>query len=262
MNDEFYIGWEDKAAPRQRRFVRVVVLMLFILALGVAFVLAAVQHATDASVFEFGEIKSFSGVLQMEPYPHLLVMRPGETAGCLTFSTYYLVLPFKHGLDREQFAGLDGKNVSLKGTLIYRAGQTMVEALPETIKAADKPVQELSGTEIVDLGKQTFEGEIVDSKCFLGVMNPGELLPHRACAIRCIAGGIPPMLLVRQKNGSLVDLLLVSAEGKPVNQQVLDMVAEPVQITGEVERQGDLLILRADPDSYRRLNKINDGTGK
>jgi hypothetical protein len=37
-----------------------------------------------------------------------------------------------------------------------------------------------------------------------------------------------------------------------VNQQVLDMVAEPVEITGEVERQGDLLILRADPATYRR----------
>ena len=34
---------------------------------------------------------------------------------------------------------------------------------------------------------------------------------------------------------------------------VLDLVAEPVQITGEVERQGDLLFLRADPSTYRRL---------
>jgi hypothetical protein len=46
--------------------------------------------------------------------------------------------------------------------------------------------------------------------------------------------------------------LLVSAEGKPVNKDVLDMVAEPVEITGDVERQGDLLVLRADPRSYRR----------
>jgi len=31
------------------------------------------------------------------------------------------------------------------------------------------------------------------------------------------------------------------------------MVAEPVEITGEVERQGELLILRADPATYRRV---------
>ena len=107
---------------------------------------------------------------------------------------------------------------------------------------------------MVKLGRQTLKGEIVDSKCYLGVMNPGQLLPHRACAIRCISGGIPPVLLVRQTNGAATYLLLVSAAGRPVNQQVLDLVAEPVQITGEVERQGRLLILRADPSTYRRVN--------
>jgi hypothetical protein len=105
----------------------------------------------------------------------------------------------------------------------------------------------------IQLGKQTLTGEIVDSKCFLGVMNPGQLTPHRACAIRCISGGVPPVLLVRQRDGPAIYLLLVSAEGKPVNKQVLDMVAEPVEITGEVERQGELLILRADPAMYRKL---------
>jgi hypothetical protein len=59
-------------------------------------------------------------------------------------------------------------------------------------------------------------------------------------------------LLVRQKDGPPIYLLLVSAEGKPVNQQVLDLVTEPVEITGEVERQGELLVLKADPGTYRR----------
>src|SRR5947207_1819862 len=98
------------------------------------------------------------------------------------------------------------------------------------------------------LGRRTLVGEIVDSKCFLGVMNPGQLTPHRACAIRCISGGVPPVLVVRQKNGPAIYLLLVASDGKPV----LDIVAEPVEITGEVEREGDLLILRADPATYHR----------
>jgi len=93
----------------------------------------------------------------------------------------------------------------------------------------------------------------VDSKCFLGVMNPGQLTPHRACAIRCISGGVPPVLLVRQKDGQAIYLLLDSAESKPVNKEVLELVAEPVEITGEVEQQGELLIMRADPRTYRRL---------
>ncbi len=130
----------------------------------------------------------------------------------------------------------------------------MMEALPDSIKVAEQQSFSLPGTETVGLGRQTLVGEIVDSKCFFGVMNPGDLTPHRACAIRCISGGVPPVLLVRQKDGPAIYLLLVSADGKAVNKQVLDMVAEPVQITGEVERQGELLILRAEPSTYRRLN--------
>ena len=66
--------------------------------------------------------------------------------------------------------------------------------------------------------------------------------------------GVPPVLLVRQKDGPAIYLLLVSADGKPVNKQVLNFVAESVEITGDVERQGELLILRADPATYRRVS--------
>ena len=253
MNDEFYIGWEAKAAPRIGRFMRVVVAWMILATTGLALVFAAMQHTIGVSVFEWGNVKRLSGVLKLQPYPHLLVARPGQTDGQPGYSTYYLVAPFKFGLDRAKLAAFDGKAVSLQGTLIYRGNQTMVEALPDSIKATATSTAAITGGKVIQLGRQTLVGEIVDSKCYLGVMNPGQLIPHRACAIRCISGGIPPVLLVRQQDGPVIYLLLVSADGKPVNQQVLDMVAEPVEITGEVERQDELLILRADPSTYRRV---------
>jgi hypothetical protein len=251
VNDEFYIGWEAKAAPGIGRAARQVVIVLLLLTMVAAAVLAVSQRMIGQSVFEWGTSKTFSGILQTQPYPHLLVPRPGNVAGKPQFSTYYLVAPWKFGLSREAIAALSGKAVTLKGTLIYRGNQTMVETKPEWIRADEKPAT-ISLPQSVSLGKQTLVGEIVDSKCFLGVMNPGQLTPHRACAIRCISGGVPPVLLVRQKDGQATYLLLVSSDGKPVNQHVLDKVAEPVEITGEVERQGDLLILRTDPATYRR----------
>jgi hypothetical protein len=253
MNDEFYIGWEDKAAPNIAKTVRQAVIGLAILAWFIPAVLALCQHMIGASVFEWGTVKKFSGILKIEPYPHLLVPRPGLPGAQPNFSTYYLVAPFKFGLDREKLSRFEGKRVSLQGTLIYRGNQTMVEALPDSIRVAESQSPSLPNAETIPLGRQTLTGEIVDSKCFLGVMNPGQLTPHRACAIRCISGGVPPLLLVRQKHGPAIYLLLVSADGKPVNQAVLDLVAEPVQITGEVERQGELLILRADPATYKRV---------
>ena len=103
------------------------------------------------------------------------------------------------------------------------------------------------------LGTFTFTGEIIDSKCFLGVMNPGTLKPHRACATRCISGGIPPMLAVRTSDGATMYLLLVSKDGQTVNKEVLDLIAEPVTITGEMVQHGDLLFLHADPATYQRV---------
>src|SRR3989441_604250 len=253
QSDEFYIGWEAKVASGIRKTVRNIVVALLLLALLAPVVLAVSQRMIGVSVFEWGTHKMFSGILQTTPYPHLLVPRPGNADGLSRYSTYYLVAPWKFGLDRETIAPLDGKSVTLKGTLIYRGDQTMIETKPEWIQAKENASAPAAVPQAMALGKQTLIGEIVDSKCFLGVMNPGQLTPHRACAIRCISGGVPPVLLVRQKDGPAIYLLLVSADGKPVNKQVLDLVAEPLEITGEVERQGELLILRADPATYRKL---------
>lgn len=254
MNDEFYIGWEKQAAPGIVRVVRWAVVLLLLIAVLAPVGLAVSQRMIGASVFEWGMVKHFSGILQVSPYPHLLVPRPGHIEGQTGFSTYYLVAPWKFGLKPEAIVAFDGKPVTLKGTLIYRGDQTMIEVVDGSIQATNLATPVLAGQETVALGRQTLVGEIVDSKCFLGVMNPGQLAPHRACAIRCISGGVPPVLLVRQKDGPAIYLLLVSSDGKPVNQQVLDLVAEPVEVTGDVEGQGDLLILRADPATYRRVS--------
>ena len=255
QNAEFYIGWQAQAPPVIGRFVRRAAGLLLGLAIGLGILLALAQRTIGVSVFEWGQVKGFAGILRSQPYPHLLVPRPGASDGPASFSSYYLVNPFKFGLDPAIASRLDGKTVSMKGTLIYRGEQTMIEVVADSIQPvedAEGKIPQLQGASRLSLGRQTLLGEIVDSKCYLGVMNPGALIPHRACAIRCISGGIPPVLLVRQAAGPALYFLLVSSEGKPVNKEVLDLVAEPVQITGEVERQGGLLILRADPGTYRR----------
>jgi hypothetical protein len=273
MTDEFYIGWQNQAPVVIARHVRKTVVSLLVLLFVLAGIISFAQRTISVSVFEWGTLKNFKGTLKLDPYPHLLVQRPGLNG---SQSAYYLVAPFKFGLNPVSLASLDGKAVSLKGTLIYRGNQTMIEADPESIKLAadqasvshlsrDNSMSALqhSNTPIIQVATSspgtpssslvTLQGEIVDSKCYLGVMNPGQLTPHRACAVRCISGGIPPILLVRQHQGPPLYFLLVSSDGHQVNKQVLDMVAEPIEITGEVIRQGELSILRADPATYRPI---------
>jgi hypothetical protein len=58
---------------------------------------------------------------------------------------------------------------------------------------------------------------------------------------------------VRDRSGRELHLLLVGADGRALNREILDFVAEPVAVTGRVLRYDDLLVLRADPSAYRRL---------
>ena len=110
------------------------------------------------------------------------------------------------------------------------------------------------GAEREPLGRCTLRGEIADSKCHLGAMNPGRRKVHRACAMNCIAGGIPPVLLVDREDGGTDVALLVGPSGEVVNDAVLPLVGLPVEVTGELWREDGLLILSADPAAIRRLD--------
>jgi hypothetical protein len=257
MSDEFYIGWQAAAPPGIAWRIRRVVVGLIALAVILGGLLAAGQRTIGRSVFEWGRVKTFAGILKGDPYPHLLVPRPGASEGPAAFSSYYLVNPFKFGLDRDGVKPLEGMWVELRGTIIHRENQTMIEVVEGSIQpaSAKEAVSTQAVSPSISLGEQTLSGEIVDSKCYLGVMNPGALIPHRACAIRCISGGVPPVLLVRRATGTPLYFLLVARDGAAVNREVLGMVAEPLEITGEVRRQGDLLVLYADPSTYRRIGE-------
>ena len=84
-------------------------------------------------------------------------------------------------------------------------------------------------------------GEIVDSKCYFGVMNPGNGKVHRDCAVRCISGGIPPAFLVRDVSGRIEALLLANWK-----RELLDHIAEPVTIRGRLVRSSGRLTLYAE----------------
>ena len=249
--EPFYIGWQGETAPGLARFVRERVIAVLLVALGLAAGIAATQAPFGASRFEFGVERSFEGQIELSPYPMLIVDRPGaENTGGAPTSRWLLTVFGKRGAD-SAVVHLAGRRVRLTGTLIDRDGVTMVELLPESL--VDLGAAAVAGAAPAASTPATLQGEIVDSKCYLGVMKPGNLKVHRACATRCISGGVPPVLMVRRADGTARYVLLVDADGAAVNDRILHMVAEPVEITGALSRLGDLEVLRADPASYRRL---------
>lgn len=240
--EEFYVGYLPTAPRHTGRRVRNLCFALLSVVVVVALLLIFGLQKLPLSVFEFGQSRAFAGIVQAKPYPTLLVRNGASLA------QYLLVAEGKHGANVANF---DGQNVTLKGSRIYREGLTMIEVVGGSVQAAPGAANAPLATE--DLGTFTLVGEIVDSKCFLGVMNPGNTKVHRECAALCISGGIPPLFIARDAAGNQVALQLVSAHGAAVNQEVLGMVAEPVEITGPVWREGEQLWLKADPQTYKRV---------
>jgi hypothetical protein len=252
-DDELYIGWQAAAPGGLARGIRLRVIALLAATTAVGVVLALTHAPASSARFEYGVVRSFTGRLEHVPYPTLVVTRPGMDASNAAGSTscWLLTVFGKRGADGVT-AAFDGHDVRCEGSLIHRDGVTMVELLPDTL--VDLGVSAATRMNVATAGELIrLEGEIVDAKCFLGVMKPGELKTHRACAARCISGGVPPVLLVRDAEGCATYHLLVDEAGGAVNQRVLHLVAEPIAVEGRRVQRGGLSILYADPRGYRRL---------
>ena len=240
MNDEFYVGYVPRApASLGRRMARLTV-GLILVGLGVGSVLLVDQPPFADSKFEYGTTGEYYGIFEQHPYPTL---HSGDR-------TYLLVAPGKHGLTVA--TDLQSKSVQLRGTLIQRGADRMLEVLPASVRPNESSSPAPS-EQPVSLGTITLRGEIVDSKCYLGVMNPGNRKVHRDCAVRCISGGSPPAFTAADGAGNTRVLLLVGSDGRALNRELLALVGEPVEISGELVRSDSLLLLKTEPAKFRRL---------
>jgi hypothetical protein len=261
--DEFYIGYEPDTPPHIGRRVGRVVIAIVALSLMTAAVALALHHRLAPSTFAFGHPAANAGELRRDPYPRLLI--EGRTT--------WLVGPGKSGAEAA-LGGLATGRVALEGTRIARGAHVMLEVVPGSARPdqehGTKPVPSGPGTDGTDLvphdagtaarqvhgaSDVTVRGEIVDSKCFLGVMNPGEGTVHRDCARVCLRGGIPPMLLVRGAAAEEALMLLVDATGAPIGRQLADRAGQAVEVRGRLTRDGDVLVLATTPAQVVRLGR-------
>ena len=209
MKDEFYIGYRDQCPPGLARRSRTVVMLLLVLVAGLTGLLAARQTPAEPGDFEFGVRRPFTGVLLETPLP---ILRSVAANGSVT--NYLLVGSGKHGL--PAFArGSHRQRVHFEGSLIQKGPSVMVEVnAPDSFKvlgpamASELPQDREVAVDV------TLTGELVDTKCYFGVMRPATGKVHRACAVRCLSGGIPPGLLLRDPDGGAVAVPLTGPGGQ------------------------------------------------
>jgi hypothetical protein len=243
--DELYIGYLPAAPPGYARFVRRVVAGLLAGAAALAATFAALQAPFDPGSFDLGREHEASGIVRAHPAPMLVAASDGEAHS----ATAFLVREWKHGA-AEDAAALDGHRVTVRAHRVASPHGEMLQLVPGTLQdhgaSGSAPTRE-------PLGRFRLRGELVDSKCYLGVMKPGRGKPHRSCAARCLSGGIPPLLLVEAEDGDRVALLVATHDGSPLPRALLDRVGESVELEGEVSRHDGLLTLTVASDATPRL---------
>lgn len=237
-DDDFFVGYLPFPKSLKIRYI-CITLALLLVSVVVATTLAGKQQAAGKGTWNVADATSITGRLSIAPYP---IVHTGEGESIL------LVVQGKKNADTLA-SKFDGELVIATGFEIQRGGWQMLE-LPATgapIVALANPSEEEQAIlipEVEPLGEASVQGEIVDSKCFLGVMKPGSGKVHRACATLCLLGGLPPMLVVKTDDGRY-GYLLVDTDSGSASRQLANQVAIPVTLTGDVERRGDLLYIRS-----------------
>ena len=241
IEQPFYIGYQDKAPQALARHTRRAVALVGVLAAGTVVSLALAQEPFADSRFEYGQPRSVVGRIVARPYPRLEVATPAGV------TQYLLAAAGKHGA-ASVAAPYDGQMVRLVGSLAQRGNARLLEVDSILAQAGSlPPVLQRA------LGAFELRGEIVDSKCWTGVMNPGDGKTHLGCAVRCLSGGLTPLLVIRDSAGRESHLILTDAEGAPLSQRILPAVGRPVAVAGQVLREGELLFLRTRPEAIRVL---------
>lgn len=250
-NDEFYINYAS-LPPTYGGF-----LLRFIPLLVVGIVLFAVFLPMVHDQFNQGKIQGNSeleGLLVDKPVPHLIVPRPGDVSNSVPFSRYVLSGTGKTAPSNAVLKQV-GKWVKLNGIVVSRNHLSVIATL--SAKPIDPPENVTISPDVgTSLGQYSLTGEIVDGKCYPGIMKPGQTKTHRACAIRCISGGVPAVFRVQNPRNDVMYFLLADQQGQAVNDRILDLVADPIRITGEVMQYDDMFVLKANPSSYQGFNKL------
>ena len=245
-NSPFFVGYLNMPDALKRFYLPLTVLLVGFSGL-VGYGLASLQKSSGPGVWQVAETETISGYLTVDPYPVVHRIDPNDPT---QIQSVLLVGQGKHSAARIT-SPFQQKMVSVTGVPIRRGGWTMLElGAEQSIEPQqnqegsaefDRLAQAAAGT---SLGPVTMTGELADSKCFLGVMKPGSGKVHKACAEVCLIGGLPAMLVVKDKDNTKYGYILTQNDNSAASRAVADQAAESVEVSGELLQKGNLFYIR------------------
>lgn len=227
-----YIGYHNKVSKKYKKYIFIGILSTSMIMLATAYILSNFQKDFLNGTFELSASRTFEGVLIMKPFPILKVeLKKG------IYKDIMLVNKGKFGFSHEKLNThkiKDKTSVSVVGHLIYYNGHAVLEVENLEIKKAAK--QNHFFNNYINIGEKTIRGEIVDPKCYFGIMKPGYGKIHQSCAIRCISGGIPAVLVSRQ-NPTREEYYVITFKNKEMsNKDLIPFIGKTVRLNGTFKK--------------------------
>lgn len=257
--DEFFIGWSGKTGPRLARFLALVAVLCVA---GMALIGFGLGNQTDdpaAGLLRLGERDAAGGSVRPDDWGGEQILR-GHLSR-IGYPVLHLPPSAAHPRGHVMLLSGDGKRapewsgkagpVELRGSVLRRGAIEML-----VVDGPARPLDDATGLSPAGrepLGRWRIAGEICDGKCYAGAMRPGSGVAHRACANLCLIGDLPAILVTKDPVAGSHYLLLASPDGGAPPALIRDAVAIPVELEGEVERIGNVLVLRLDAQRIRRL---------
>lgn len=189
---------------------------------GTAAATALAQRDPGPAVWDTSSTATLTGTIVADPYPMLLPIdgSPGV-----------ILMSVGKGGPPQSVVAMAGQTAEITGYTLERDGMRVLEVdSPPTERSLPLPNRAAP----VDLGTYAIATEILDTKCYLGAMKPGDGQGHKACATLCVAGGVPPMIAWTDDTGKSHYALLTAPDGSPMPEQYRSLIAEPVTIEGRL----------------------------
>ena len=256
--NSIYVGYMPMP-KRVRRTVRIAVPVLVWLMLIPAYFWASAAQPAEPATWDTSASQTYTGTLVLDPYPFLvtdegprLIVEAGKIGSQARFDSSKTAAPS---------GPQNGATVTLTGYPLELGDRRMIELLGN-----DNAVQ------INEPPKATFaptapravilRGEIVDAKCNLGAMKPGTGPTHRACAMLCVRGGIPAVLVGFDALGNPGTWIVASPRESgatnettlgPMDDRWTALIGQPVELRGAAVSLAGLDIVT--PDAIRPIGR-------
>lgn len=247
QRDPFYVGYLP--APRKHRgAMMLVIILVMVWACFASLLFVLAQRSPGEAVWDISNERTWTGLLIEDPYPMLV------TAD----DTLLVVSMGKLGA-HNQLASFFSTQVTITGYELQREGRRMIELSPGSIRPvliADQTPITRPELEIIDESAHTYIGEIIDGKCYLGAMKPGDGFAHRACAVLCLTGGLPPMFAPQHTRGAQALPLILYDNAAHIPEDLHAFVACPVEFEARAARIGSVPVLVVETGSIRATEEF------